>query len=307
MSAHRRQCAGRPPGVSAVVPAVPAGGASVAADCQERGHRGRGKASRCQGGQDQVAFGGRKREQVGWKHRLLVYFALLSVLFSVSSLALLFIFVLLVISETLRDIRSESDYKFALQTVADFEQMTPALEGKLTKIEVTLDEPIRFESADKKEHQALNKKNEVTIEFPHFIADEYTFLVCCIQSTCILWPRNSVKTLCFVRNVYLCSEELPANILWFSWPATSSWNLHRIFVTTSSLCHIFTLSVLPWMPSYDAMPQDMLELVREVSKKMGDVSGLCDLLLSDADGLPDVREVRTVTQAGAHLQQRYVA
>ena len=48
------------------------------------------------------------------------------------------------------------------QTVADFEQMTPALESKLAKIELTLDEPVQFETGDKKEHQAATKKNDVS-------------------------------------------------------------------------------------------------------------------------------------------------
>ena len=52
--------------------------------------------------------------------------------------------------------------------------------------------------------------------------------------------------------------------------------------------------------------QEMLELVRDVSRKMGDISGLCDLLMSDTDGLPEAREVRTVTQGGGHLQERSV-
>ena len=50
----------------------------------------------------------------------------------------------------------------------------------------------------------------------------------------------------------------------------------------------------------------MLELVRDVSRKMGDISGLCDLLMSDPDGLPEAREVNTVTEAGRHLQERSV-
>ncbi|KAF0313740.1 Nesprin-2 [Amphibalanus amphitrite] len=97
-----------------------------------------------------------------------------------------------------------------LETVADFEQMTPALEAKLAKIELILDEPVEFETGDKKEHHAATKKND-----------------------------------------------------------------------------------------------EMLELVRDVSRKMGDISGLCDLLMSDTDGLPEAREVRTVTQGGGHLQQRW--
>ena len=48
--------------------------------------------------------------------------------------------------------------------MADFDQMTPALETKLARIELTLDEPVHFETADKKEHQAANRRNDVS---PH--------------------------------------------------------------------------------------------------------------------------------------------
>ena len=48
--------------------------------------------------------------------------------------------------------------------MADFEQMTPALEAKLAKIELILDEPVEFETGDKKEHHAATKKNDVSFQ-----------------------------------------------------------------------------------------------------------------------------------------------
>ena len=58
----------------------------------------------------------------------------------------------------------EPDVCVCLQTVADFEQMTPALEAKLAKIELILDEPVEFETGDKKEHHAATKKNDVSFQ-----------------------------------------------------------------------------------------------------------------------------------------------
>ena len=44
--------------------------------------------------------------------------------------------------------------------------------------------------------------------------------------------------------------------------------------------------------------------VRDVSRDLSDVTALCELLTADGDGVPDVREVRAVTEAGRQLQDR---
>ncbi|XP_037073135.1 uncharacterized protein LOC119094165 [Pollicipes pollicipes] len=51
---------------------------------------------------------------------------------------------------------------------------------------------------------------------------------------------------------------------------------------------------------------DVLRDIRDVSKRMRDVTGPCNLLSGDGDGVPDVRELQAVTRAGDLLQQRWL-